>query len=94
MTALAALRDAIHRAAQRMSIKGPRTGTILPLLEDTAMLTMNRAWDTTTWLETTEHLCAVMSVLAERDPREDDISPVMDTSRTAGPRHNGGNMVR
>ena len=75
----------MRRAAQRMSIKGPQTSTILPLLEDMAMLAMNRAWDTTTWLETTEHLCAVMTVLADRDPREGDISPVTDRAVLKGP---------
>ena len=41
-TALDTLREAIRGAAQRMSIKGPRTSTIIPLLEDMALLTMNR----------------------------------------------------
>ena len=41
----AALRGPIHRAVQHMSIKGPLIGTIVPLLEDMAMLTMNWAWD-------------------------------------------------
>ena len=63
-----------------MSMKGPRVSTILPLLQDMAMLTMNRAWDTNTWLETTNHLCALMAVLADREPREDDILPISDTS--------------
>ena len=55
------------------------------------MLSMNRAWDTATWMETTEHLCAVMTVLAERDPREDDISPVTDTSPR--PKHEPGDTL-
>ena len=51
-----------------------------PLLRDMAMLCMNRAWDTNTWLETTNHLCAIMNIPADRDPREENISPVSDTS--------------
>ena len=54
-------------------------GTILLLLKDMAMLSMNRAWDTNTWLEITNHLCPIMTMLVDRDPREDDISPVSDT---------------
>ena len=90
-TALEALREAIRKAAQRMSIKGPGTSTIIPLLEDMALLTMNRVWDTATCLETTEHLCAIMSVLAHRDPREDAISRVTDTSPR--PKHKPGDML-
>ena len=63
-----------------MSMKGPRMSTILPLLQDMAMLSMNRAWDTNTWSETTNQLCAIMTVLADRDPREDGMSPITDTS--------------
>ena len=55
------------------------------------MLTMNRAWDTVAWMETIDRLCAVMTVLAERDPREDDISPVTDTSPR--PKHKPGNTL-
>ena len=65
----------MQEAAHRMSIKGPRTGTILSLLSDLAMLAMNRAWDRGLWTTTTEHITAVMAVLADRDPREEDISP-------------------
>ena len=78
--ALTALQDTLSKAAHRMSMKGPRVSTILPLLQDMAMLTMNWAWDTNTWLGSTDHLCAIMAVLADRDPREDDISPISDTS--------------
>ena len=63
-----------------MSIKGPRTTTILSLLRDLAMLAMNRAWDQGLWNTTTEHITKVMAVLADRDPREEDISPPSDTS--------------
>ena len=55
------------------------------------MLSMNRAWDTNTWLETTNHLCAVMNVLADGDPREDDISPISDTSPR--PKHQPGDTL-
>ena len=44
------------------------------------MLAMNRAWDRGLWTTTTEHITAVMAVLADRDPREEDISPPSDTS--------------
>ena len=63
----------------------------MPLLEDMAMLSMKRAWDRATWMETTEHLCAVMTVLAERDPREHDISPVTDKSPR--PKHKPGDTL-
>ena len=41
---------------------------------------MNRALDTNTWLETTNQLCAIKIVLSDRDPCEDDMSPISDTS--------------
>ena len=63
-----------------MSIKGPRTSTILSLLRDLAMLAMNRSWDRGLWTTTTKHITAVMAVLVDRDPREEDISPPSDTS--------------
>ena len=55
------------------------------------MLTMNRAWDIATWMGTTEHLCTIMTVLAERDPREDGISPVTDT--IPRPKHKPGDTL-
>ena len=56
------------------------TGMLLKVLRDLAMLAMNRAWDRGLWSTTTEHITAVMAVLADRDPREEDISPPSDTS--------------
>ena len=79
-TALDALRQATHRAAQCMSKKGPRASTIIPLMHDMVLLAMNWARDTPTWLQTIVHLCPVMAVLADRDLREDNISPPTDTS--------------
>ena len=78
--ALEQLQHMMQRAAHRMSLKGPRFSTILSLLRDLAMLAMNRAWDRGLWTTTTEHITAVMAVLADRDPREEDISPPSDTS--------------
>ena len=60
--------------------KGPCTSTILSLLRDLAMLAMNRAWERRLWTTTTEHITAIMAVLVDRDPREEDISPPSDTS--------------
>ena len=74
------LQHMMQEAAHRMSIKGPRTSTILSLLRDLAMLAMNRAWDRGLWTTTIEHITAVVAVLADRDPREEDISPPSDTS--------------
>ena len=42
-------------------------------------------------MESTEHLCAIMSVLADRDPREDDISLGTDTSPR--PKHKPGDTL-
>ena len=74
------LQHMMRKAAHRMSIKGPRTSTIPSLLRHLAMLAMNRAWDRGLWTTTTEHITAVMALLADRDPREEDISPPSDTS--------------
>ena len=81
----------MQRAAKRMSLKGPRTSTILPLLQDMAMLAMNRAWDATTWMETTEHPCSVMAMLAHWDPREDNIS--LPTHTSPRPKRNSGDAL-
>ena len=70
----------MQRAAQRMSLKGPRCSTILSLLRDLAMLAMNRASDRGLWTTTTEHITTVMALLADRDPGEEELSPPSDTS--------------
>ena len=78
--ALEHLQHMMQRAARRMSLKGPRFSTILSLLRDLATLAMNRAWDRGLWTTTTEHITAVVAVLADHDAREEDISPPSDTS--------------
>ena len=63
-----------------MLIKGPHTSTFFSLLRDLAMLAMNRAWDRGLWTTTTQHITAVMALLADCDPGGEDISPSYDTS--------------
>ena len=74
-TALQAIDKALQTATRRLSPAGPRSRTLGSMLREMSMLALNRAHDRGTWTHTANHLVAVLTAIADLDPRDVDVPP-------------------
>ena len=79
-TGLQAIDNALQTATRRLSGTRPKSGTLGSMLRDMTMLALNRAHDRGTWIQTANHLVAVLTGVSNLDARDVDISQPSDTN--------------